>query len=45
MKFGPLLRKLNMESLVNSGKENATPIPNQASDEEGVETLYEVPKL
>lgn len=29
-KFGPLLRKLNMESLVNSGKENATPIPNQA---------------
>lgn len=44
MKFGPLLRKLNMESLVNSGKENATLIPNQASFEEGVETLNEVPK-
>ena len=44
MNFGPLLRKLNMESLVNSGKENETLIPNQASFEEGVETLNEVPK-
>ena len=43
-KFGPLLRKLNMESLVNSGKEKTTLIPNQASFEEGVETLNEVPK-
>lgn len=45
MKFGPLLRKLNMESLVNSGKENATLIPSQASIEEDVETLNEVPNL
>lgn len=44
MKFGPLLRKLNMESLVNSGKENATPIPSQVLKEKGVETLNEVPK-
>lgn len=44
MKFGPLLKKFNMESLVNSGKEEATLIPSQASQEEGVETLNEVPK-
>lgn len=44
MKFGPLLRKLNMESLVNSGKEKATLIPSQADIKEGVETLNEVPK-
>lgn len=44
MKFGPLLKKFNMESLVNSGKEKATLIPSQASYEEGVETLNEVPK-
>lgn len=44
MKFGPLLRKLNMESFVNSGKESATPIPSQATIVEGVETLNEVPK-
>ena len=43
MKFGPLLRKLNMESLVNSGNENATLIPSQASIEEDVETLNKVP--
>ena len=43
MKFGPLLRKLNMESFVNSGKEKQTPIPSQALCE-GVETLNEVPK-
>lgn len=45
MKFGPLLRKLNMESLVNSGKESVTLIPSQASIEEDVETLNEVPNL
>lgn len=44
-KFGPLLRKLNKSNLVNSGKENATPIPSQALNKEGVETLNEVPKL
>ena len=44
MKFGPLLRKLDMESLVNSGKEKATLIPSQADIKEGVETLNEVPK-
>lgn len=46
LKFGPLLQKCNKENFVNSGKENATPIPSQASDksEEGVETLHEVPK-
>lgn len=33
-----------MESLVNSGKENATPIPSQVLKEKGVETLNEVPK-
>lgn len=44
MKFGPLLKKFDKCNLVNSGKEMATPIPSQASNEEGVETLYEIPK-
>lgn len=44
MHFGPLLQKCGRCSLVNSGNENATQIPSQASLEEGVETLHEVPK-
>lgn len=44
-KFGSLLKKFNRQSLVNSGKEkcNSNPEPSLSS-EEGVETLYELPK-
>lgn len=41
LKFGPALKKLSIDQLVNSGKEMCNSNPEPSHDKDGVETLHE----